>query len=197
MDKSIPRARFWLLRAFGHNPLIRSVDRLEARVLAFLVTMVVIAIPVACLQAAAVHSANALEYQRQNATRHSVTAVLTEDTLTRVNAVGRLVTGRAVWRAGGLEHRGIVAAPQPAKAGERVELWVDDRGNRIGAPGTASTAATAALLTFAGVIFSVIATATALFAIVRRRMDRRRRVLWDRDIRHFVGDDGGRASSQP
>jgi hypothetical protein len=197
MSTSIPRTRFWLLRAFGHNPLVRSADRLEARVLVLLATMIVGAVPVACFYGAAVNSANTREYERQNATRHSVSAVLTEDTLTRVNPFGRLVTGHALWRVGGVEHRGVISASRPAKAGERVDVWVDDRGNRISAPGTPSTAATAALLASVGAMVGVIAAATALFAIVRRRMDRRRRLLWDRDIRHFVGDDGGRASSQP
>lgn len=186
--------RWWVFRVFGRNPLIRSSDRAEVVVLAVLLAAVLLAIPIAGAMATEVHDARSRALQAQPSTSHEIPATVVSDTVTAVKPYALDVTAKVTWRVGAVEHTGTVDVPRPMDAGQQLQIWVDDTGKMTSPPATQATATRDAVLTGVGTWVAVIACATLLFLLIRYRLDRIRSSGWDREIRHLVNDDGGRAN---
>ena len=80
------------------------------------------------------------------------------------------------------------------KAGDPLQIWVDDDGNRVDQPTPIARAAMDAL-TAAVVGWLIVALAAAqVVCAVRAHANRMRDAQWDREIRCLVDDDGGQSN---
>jgi hypothetical protein len=72
------RRSWWMVRAFGPNPLLRRIDRIEAILTVMAIVAAVAVIPVAAAVGAAVYGSHARLYADEALTRHSVAATVIE-----------------------------------------------------------------------------------------------------------------------
>lgn len=188
-----PRSRWWVLRAFGHHPLVRSSDRVEAWLLALLVIAAVFAVPFALATATGVHDSRTHELALEPQTSHEVIATVVDDTVTAVRGYTLDVKATVAWTANNVEHTTKIDVAQQMSPGDEVRIWVDDAGKLTSPPETAATAVRDAVLAGVTVWAGVIGCAALLFVLVRMRLNGIRGAGWDRDLRHLVDDEGGRA----
>lgn len=160
------------------NPLRRTLDRVEAAVVAGLVVVFLAGAPLAGLAAGhAVYRVWSHTADTEQTAWHQVPAVL----LAATPDDGQV---RARWAApDGTRHTGTVPAPPGAKAGRTVAVWVDAAGRPTGPPvwlwQAQSQAALAAVLACLAV--GVIALCAGLLA--HHLVGRRRLAAWDADWR--------------
>ena len=189
---------WWVLRAFGRNPLVRGIDRLELLIVALGILVVVVAAACAGALGTAVHDARSRVYIAQAQTRHAVTASAIDDStiVLRVHdSTATIVNAR--WQVGGTEHTGSLDSDRAVKTGDPLTIWVDREGNRVDAPTPISQAGVDAI-GIAYVAWQTVALAAAgLICWARSRLNRRRDSAWERDIRCLIDDDGGRANRRP
>ena len=69
---------WWIVRAFGRNPLLRWTDRLEACVIVFAIVAVLAATPVCAVAGAGVYRSHRALYAAQSRARHIVIAMVVE-----------------------------------------------------------------------------------------------------------------------
>jgi hypothetical protein len=169
------RRRLWQLWP-DRNPLRRRCDRVEAAIVAGLMTAFVLGGSLAALAAGRWAYDNALRTEQAGqAARHQVAAVL----LTTAQGWSP-ATAQARWTApGGVPRTGWVPAPAGSPAGTTVRVWVDAAGRPAEPPlrhsqveGQAVMAAVAAVVAVA-----VLLGDAGFFA--HRVADRRRLAAWD------------------
>lgn len=185
---TIGLGRLWWIRAFGRNPLVRRSDRIEAAVFMLAVLIVVITTPVAGAIGTSVHDAHARLYAEEAHHRHQVIATAIEDGAVVPHPNTVLFTVRAKWSAAGHDHSGIVAWADQARAGEQRDIWVNDQGEQVGPPSPLSRAVDDAVAIAVLVWVGVAAAAAGSVYVVRRWLDRRRYLQWDREINACAGD---------
>jgi hypothetical protein len=193
---SLPRWPF-LLRLLGRDPLVRTTDRIEALVLVLTVVVSVLAAPIAAAVGTEVHDSRRHVYAKQAHTRHSVAATVTDVPASQQVLRTSTITVPARWSAAGAEHTGAVKAQSTDKTGDRIAIWVDNKGAQVPVPTPTSRAAleavTGALVTWMG----VAAAAATLFAATRAVCGRIRFAGWQHDIDSLVGNGDGHTTSQP
>jgi hypothetical protein len=118
-----------------HNPLRRTVDRVEAAIVAGLAVAFLAAAPLAAVAAwHAAYSMGSRTAHAQQAAWHQVPAL----PLTTVPASGYgryEATVEARWTApGGTRHTGTIPVPYGATAGRAVPVWVDAAGRLTSPP---------------------------------------------------------------
>lgn len=153
------------------------------------VVVVLVAAPAAGALGTAVHDARSRVYEHEARTRHDVTATAIEDSTASAARItngtsavrARNTSVRARGRANGAERTGNLEVDYAAKAGDSLQIWVDDQGNPVGVAMVAWE--------------TVVLAAAAFVAVVRSRLDRARDAGWEREIRSLV--DGGRTNRQP
>jgi hypothetical protein len=118
--------RWWVVRVFGRNPLVRLSDRVGV-LLAWAVS--IIAAPVAGAVGTAVHEAHSVRYAEQAKTRHPVTATVLQDSTVILDNVTYTVSAR--WRAEATLHTGSFSWPHFVKAGDLIDIWVDTDGSLV------------------------------------------------------------------
>ena len=186
---------WWLSRLVGRNPLLRRIDRIEALVAMVAVIISLAAVPVAAIVGVAVHAARDSVYAEQARSRHTVAAtVLDSWTPARPFHTGGSV--RAGWNVAGADIVDTFAWDRAAKAGDRIDIWVDSAGRRVDAPPPGWRASLDGAGAGAAVWFGVLAVTTAVVAAVHARLDRVREAQWEREIRHLADDGGGRTNRQ-
>ncbi|KZS74427.1 hypothetical protein A4G26_23090 [Mycobacterium kansasii] len=123
------------------HPLVAWISRMPpARgfqvLLAIWVAVVVLAgLPIAVAVGTKEHESRSRFYAEQAQTRQSVTAVVTGDKAAHQElADPQTVSVPARWVVGGVEHAGPVDAPRGVKAGDSVDIWVDENGYHVGLP---------------------------------------------------------------
>jgi multisubunit Na+/H+ antiporter MnhG subunit len=188
------RGRF--TRLFGRNPLVRRSDRIEALMLILGTALVLVTAPIAGAVGTAVYSSRAAVYEQQVRTRHTVAATVLADSTSTVRPYTVSFDVRARWQDRGVQHETVLGWDRPAKAGERLSIWVNDRGDYTGPPARPERAVSDAIVVGALLWLSVITVVAAAIGLARFRLDRRRHAQWDRGLRGLVGDDGGRTSSE-
>jgi hypothetical protein len=109
--------RWWLMRVFGRNPLVRLSDRVGVLLVLLASVASMIAAPVAGAVGTAVYDAHSLRYAEQAQTRHPVTATVLKDSSVILDTVTYTVSAR--WRADATEHTGSLSWPHFVKAGGR------------------------------------------------------------------------------
>ncbi|GFG54019.1 hypothetical protein MAGR_54600 [Mycolicibacterium agri] len=171
----------------GSNPLVRTSDRIEAAIAALAVA-VLIAMPVAAAKATAVHDERGRSYAAEVERHVQVSAAVTQTSATMPRTNVTVV--QAAWSFGGTEHVARFQWDQPVRAGQHIDIVVDQDGRRIvpldpwwraGLDG--AFAATTLLLAVAGV-------AAGCVAIARPCLRRMRYAAWDRDIASLADEDG-------
>lgn len=171
-------------RLFGRNPLVRTIDRVEALLLVLAFAVSILALPVAAAVGTAVHESRSRVYAEQAQTRHQVVATITGDSDGRRNLSSPTVTAPARWVAAGVEHTGMVAVERAVKPGDRVGVWVDEQGSPVSKP--MFTAVDEAVATGAALWFGVVIGAAGLFGCARVLLDRSRHAGWQRDFDRMV-----------
>jgi hypothetical protein len=190
--------RWWVLRACGRNPLVRSVDRIELLIVVFGIVVALVCAASAGALGTAVHDARSRVYTAQARTRHVVTARATDNSV-----IGTSVDDSAAaranirWQANGTVHTGSLEVDHAVKLGDPLAIWVDGSGNLVDAPAPASQAAVDAVAVVYVALQAVILIVTVLVYAGRSHLDRRRDSAWERDIRCLIDDDGGRTNRKP
>ena len=196
--------RWWIIRAVGRNPLVRTSDRVEALILLLVVATALVVTPVAGAIGTAVHDTHARAYAEQSRDRRTVTAMVIGNPTTTVidNATDasertRLIVRALVrWRVEGIDHTETLTVDPEAKVGDRVDIWVNGSGHQVAAPTPMSQAGIDALLVGAASWLGMMAGVVGLSALVRAGVTRRRDIGWDRELRTLVDNGGGRTGSQ-
>jgi multisubunit Na+/H+ antiporter MnhG subunit len=188
------RGRF--TRLFGRNPLVRNSDRIEAFMLILGIALVLVTAPIAGAVGTAIYSSRAAVYEQQVRTRHTVAATVLADSTSTVRPYTVLFDVRARWQDRGVQHETVLGWDRLAKAGDRLSIWVNDKGDYAGPPARPERAVSDAIVVGALLWLSVITVVAAAIGLARFRLDRRRHAQWDRGLRGLVGDDGGRTSSE-
>lgn len=200
MDSFTVRLPRWplLLRLLGRDPLVRTIDRVEALMLVLAVMVSLLCAPIAAAVGTAVHDANRQLYAEQAQNRRSVPATVTGDPASQQVLRTITFTAPARWSMAGAEHTGTVKAPSTAKTGDSIEIWVDNNnGSPVPAPTPTTRAAVDAVVATVAIWVSVIAAAATLFTITRAVCDRIRFTGWQHDLDSLVGHGGGRTTNQP
>jgi hypothetical protein len=116
------------------NPLRRTLDRVEAAIVAGLAIAFLAGAPVAAVTAAHVAAATGARTTQAQRSWHRLPAVLLADVPS--SGYGRYgPVARASWAApGGRARTGTVSAPPGARAGSTVLVWADGSGQLAKAP---------------------------------------------------------------
>jgi hypothetical protein len=192
--------RWWTLRALGRAPLARRADRAEAwAVLAGLIILMAAVYPamaVGQLGYTTRSHANATEV----ATRHSVDAVAVgngKSDPAMSDAMPTTFTVHVRWFAQNTTRDAETKLDRPVKAGDHVQIWLNERGNVTTAPLTDDDVHAVAIGTAALVWLAAAVVVGAAFAMLRGALDRSRSRDWDRGLHELVGHGGGSANFTP
>ena len=195
MQSFVIRPMTWpALRLFSRNPLIRTSDRIETAVVTLAVILVVIATACAGVLGTIIHDNQTQKYLEQARTRHAVVAMAIDDSQPAVPPETTAFTVQAQWRLNGIDHADLLGWNSSAKAGEPLQIWVDDSGQRVEQPSPVERAAVDALSAAVIGWLIVVAAAAQVVVLVRAHATRIRNAQWERDIRCLIDDDGGRTN---
>ena len=190
METFVLDPRCWRIgRIFDRNPLIRRTDRLEALLMLVVLVVSLVAIPVAGVLAATVYSGREIQYNQQAHERRAVTA-----TVTNAGNDGSATTAvHAKWPVAAGERTGSLYLATAAKAGQRIEIWVDKDGNPVAPPNSRWHALSGAVATVLATFLIVGFWLTFLVTEVCSRLDGARDAQWERELR-CMQEDGGRTN---
>ena len=152
------------------------------------IVVTMLAVPVAAGVGTAVYDANRDAYAKQAQSRQNITATVVEGTVApdlRRNTVR--ITAQWYWAT--TQHTGTLRAPPTVKAGDTVEIWVDESGSMVSAPKSATTAVLDATVVGAATWLTVAAVAAFGVAGVRALYGRLRDDAWQRDLDRLMGRD--------
>ena len=180
-----------LLRLLGRDPLVRTIDRIEALVFVLAVVAALFAAPVAASVGTAVYDSSRHIYAEQANTRHTVAATITDDEAAQpvLRTSTSIVPAR--WTAAGAERTGAVEAPSIAKTGDTVAIWVDNNGEKTTEPTSTSRAAVEAAMAALVLWICAAAIAATLFVVTRAGCDRIRFTRWQHDLDLLVDNGDG------
>ena len=192
---------WWIVRAFGCNPLLRWTDRLEACVIVFAIVAVLAVTPVCAVAGASVYRSHRALYAAQSRARHTVIAMVVEPgpPLHTPHATGGAVL--VMWLVGAdgarggevqVAHTGWMSRDRAVKPGDHIDIWVDDAGTPAAPPTPPSQAGLDAVGFGAGIWFVATLGLMAAVGMARSPLNRIRHVQWEREIRGFA--DGGRSN---
>lgn len=171
----------WLSTLFGRNPLIRTSDRLEALALVLVLTLSLLAAPVAGAVGTAVYDSRSRHHAEQARNRTAVTATVID-----LPARSDPTRVKARWFAAGAEHTGLVQARSTPRTGESFEIQVNRDGSYAGPP--PMSAAREAVLVALAVWLNATAAAALVYAGVRSVLNRARLAGWRPELAHAGGN---------
>lgn len=155
---------------------LRTGDGFEVLIALWVSVVVLIGIPLAVTVGSGVHDSRSRFYSDQAQNRHAVTAVITSDKAThRELGDPQTVDVAARWVADGAVHEGVVSATRGVKAGDSVDIWVDENGYHVGLPHRTALdeAVAAALSTWLSVGAVAAVLLAGAWAVVERLRDSR------------------------
>jgi hypothetical protein len=195
MESFFIRPMTWpVLRIFSRNPLVRTSDRIESAVAALAVLLVVIAAASAGFIGSMIHDVEAQNDLEQARTRQALVARAIDDSKPAASPGTTASTAHVRWRINGVDHADVFAWEYAVKAGDPLQIWVDDSGSRVDAPTPVARAEMDALtVAVVGWLIAALA-ATQMVATVRAHVNRTRDAQWEREMRSLVEDDGGRTN---
>ena len=172
-----------LVRRFtlGSGLLKRDSDRAQFAARILLLTVLVMAAPVALAVASATGSQTRSLVNGQAAARHQVHATLLADPHPTADAalVGATAPVPASWTApSGTEHEGFIDVRAHAKAGTTVTIWVDAAGNRTSRPLNTTDVVTRAVAYGVATFVGISTLATVGYLAVCVLLDRHRMRRW-------------------
>jgi hypothetical protein len=192
----LPRWPF-VARLRGRHPLVRTTDRIEAAVLVLVVVVSLLTLPIAGALGTAAHESLRHSYAEQADSRHLVDATVGDVASRGKQRPSADVSVPATWLLDGVEHTGTVRAAATVEDGDTVQVWVDDTGAQVAAPGSADRAAAEAVTIGLLVWVCTVVTAAALFIVTRRLCDRVRYRRWEKGLHELTDHGGGPARRQP
>lgn len=167
------------------NPLRRTVDRVEAFLLAALFVAAAVSAPFAARAASGVAYASALRAeQAQVASIHQVRAVLAQPAPSASDGytVTSLVPVQAAWTSvTGTRRSGQVLAPAGSPKGTAVTVWTDAGGDLTSPPLQLSQVAGQAEVAAAGAVVAIVLLWLSGSVIARYVLNRRRMAAWEAD----------------
>jgi len=182
-----PRLRRSWLHGVWRNPLARSADRWQAGLRVVLITLWLLALPVAATVSSML-VADGLKSIDQAADDHSlVPALLLADApivivFAETAVQSTLVDVQARWIApDGSDRSGQVRSPSGLAAGAQIEIWIDRSGTPITAPERPSGAVGSGVLIGGGIWLGWGILLAGLFRLSVLSLDRGRRAEWDRE----------------
>lgn len=198
MESFVLRPTTWPgLRVLSCNPLVRASDRIESVVVMAAAVAVLLGAAAAGALGTVVYGARTQMYAEQAQTRHAVVATAVADSTMTSTPQTVAATVYARWQRNGVASTAEIIWDKPVKAGDRLQIWVDDDGLQVTAPVPVSRAATDAIfLAILAWLAVVLAAGTGVDA-VRAGTRRLRDAQWDREIRCLVDDDGGHTNRMP
>ncbi|HEY5877494.1 MAG TPA: hypothetical protein VIU11_01200 [Nakamurella sp.] len=175
------RRRPLAVRAW-RSPLARGFDRAEAALTWSMFAVLALALPILAVIGSVLWSDLAARATAEAASVKAVDAVLTEDATYDIVSAGSVVTGvsaEATWTGrDAVAVNGRIDALPSSRAGDRVVIWLDPADQKVAAPFTTTDAAIQAVLTVVGGWILLGLLLTAVWWMVRRRLDRRRWQAW-------------------
>jgi hypothetical protein len=175
-----------LFRRFmlGSGPLKRGSDRVQVAARLLLLTLLLLAAPIAMAVATVTGSQTRSLANSQAADRRQVDATLVADAPPAGDGdhAGAETAVPVVWTApSGTQREGIANVRAQAKSGDTVTIWVDGAGNVAVRP-LDTAAVVARAIAFGVATFLGLSTlATAGYIGVRRLLDRNRLRRWAAD----------------
>lgn len=176
----------------GRNPLVRVSDRVEAATGLLVIVVALLAAPVAGAMGTAAHDSLVHRYAADRAARQQVAATVTADSTLAPLAYEEPFLTPVRWEFARAVHTAEVRTYH-MKAGEHVTIWIDTKGDRIAKPLTDDNAATQAVVTGFGLWFAAVGVASAIWTVLRLRLNRSRSAAWDRAL-DDLADNGGRTN---
>lgn len=178
-----------VMRVWG-NPLARGVDRAEAGIVLALTLGWLLSLPLIGAIGSGEWARIDARVAAERATMVPVDAVISgEAMLTTAGQDGTAidVTAPAVWTGrDGRPAGGVVHVPAYPRVGQHTTVWLDPAGQVVAQPPETATAAFLTVLTAAAAWFLVGAVLTAVWWILRRRLDRIRWDGWDLEWARFI-----------
>ena len=180
----------WCARWLGldHNPLRRPADRIEAALRVAVLLLILIAVPMATvIVGRAADHAFLRDAQAQQASRHRISAVLTQPA--PASSIDPYVTVQDTWAAArwtapdGSARSGQVFVPAGTKKGSTVPVWINASGAITDPPAghrDVMAEVSAIVMVTGTVLIMVLLSGQAL---ARRALDRRRLRAWDAEWR--------------
>jgi len=95
------------------------------------------------------------------------------------------------WNSKTATHEATVKADRPAKVGDHVRIWLDDKGSVTSPPVTAADLRIEMFGTVALLWLLIAALIGGAFALARNALDRSRNRGWDRGLMELVDNGGG------
>ncbi len=164
------------------NPLRRSVDRIEARAIAAVLALAVLAFVV--LGVLAGHRAYSLGLAQQRAERgwRLAVATLEQSAAESANNAGWDVAWvPARWQLPDGQHgSGEVATELDARAGQKVTIWVNSEGQQMPAPLNSAGVCDQVVSTVLWILMATAAGAAIGAGAIRLLCNRRRMAGWQR-----------------
>ncbi|MGW7456286.1 Rv1733c family protein [Streptomyces sp. NPDC054797] len=185
----------------GNTALRRPADRTRSRWLVALVLSWLAAVVCGVLAGLAVWDTDSRAAQERARHRHPITAtaVSSAEPGTDSRSGGRAeAVAQVVWRyPATATHTGKISVPLQTRAGESVQVWVDDAGTVVAAPRSGGERGVSAA--FAGVsVACVIALSAGAAVHLRLRLvEVRNLAQWERDWEVVEPLWSGRTRSEP
>ncbi|QQZ19409.1 MULTISPECIES: Rv1733c family protein [Rhodococcus] len=184
--------RWWRMRPWSRNHLMRPSDRVEAAIVLLTAILVLLLIPVAAAFGTTTHTRLEQQAQALRAGVHHVPAVLLEDTYLApdspeyaIRPVGSQNTARARWTTPHGERTAAVPTDAPVKAGQTITIDVDADGNLTGPiPDTREN--TVLAVTAACGVWALVAGGVLLSTALAHRLFHRNRLRrWAQEWTQF------------
>jgi hypothetical protein len=167
------------------NPLRRGTDRVEAYLLAGLFVAAAAGAPLAAQAASRVAYTGALRVQQEQlATRHQVTARLTEAAGSTVNGytLSPEIPAKAIWTSvTGVTRTGEILAAAGSAKGTPITVWTDPGGYLVTPPMTDAQVAGQGDAAAIGAVAGVVVVFLTGARVSRYVFYRRRMAAWEAD----------------
>ncbi|WP_199433780.1 Rv1733c family protein [Qaidamihabitans albus] len=176
----------WRIRP-GRNPLVRGWDRLEGHLLLLVILVPLMVLPFAAALGSETYARESRVAATEASERHEALAVLVADApATPLSAHGGASRDEtsvlAEWRLpDGTRRTGTIRAEAGLPAGTEVPIWLDEDGDVVLAPRTATTAAWEGVAVAATLWLGAVAMCAMGFWLACRALDRRRFGQWERE----------------
>lgn len=183
----------WYRRALGFNPLVRTVDRIEALAVLGVLVIALFAMPAAMSAGTMVHDSGKRTAEEQLSSRHSVDAVVVEG-IGLPTDLDTPAYVQAQWTEGDQTRIESVVGPATIKTGDHMTVWLDNSGKVVAAPMTVSDAELNGFAVALTLWISVVMAGVVIAYLIRRGLDRSRHRTWERELHLMAHNDDGWAN---
>jgi hypothetical protein len=179
-----------LVRRLGwdHNPVRRRVDRVQTILTAVLVVVLFLLVPAAAaLVGAHAYASGINAEKRERASFRQVTATVLQVSEVSGDGAGHFLHERALlqWKdRSGTVRTGSTTLASQSREHDRLTRWTNGEGTLSDRPHTRQQTITGTVCDSLGVAAILVITTLEGYRMCRRRLDRKRYQLWDREWLH-------------